>query len=287
VTTPSATTRVAAVLGDPVRHSFSPVLHNAAFAALGLDWVYVALQVAHRDGVAAVNGARALGIDGLSITMPLKETVAGAVDRLSPTARRLGAVNAVVRDGAVLTGHNTDGGGFIDALRLDLDWTAEGRRCLVVGAGGAARAVVLALADAGAREVVVVNRTLERAAVAAALAGARGRVGEPADAERADLVVNATPVGMSGIKADGTVGAVAERLGGRGQVVVDLIYHPLVTPLLDEADRRGARTANGIGMLAHQAARAFELWTGEEAPRPVMVAALTAALNTVSGDADT
>ncbi|HEX2040149.1 MAG TPA: shikimate dehydrogenase [Acidimicrobiales bacterium] len=268
-------TRVAGVIGDPVRHSLSPALHNAAFHAVGLDWVYLAFEVPAGSGAAAVEAMRTLGIDGLNVTMPHKADVAGAVDRLSPVAERLGAVNTVVRQGATLVGESTDGEGFVAALRSDEGFDPAGRRCLVVGAGGAARSVVLALADAGAAEVVVAGRTPERVAAAAALAGDCGRAGTVEEAAGADLVVNATPVGMggdSGLPLD-------PELVGPGQVVADLVYHPLVTPLLEAARKRGAVAVNGLGMLIHQAALAFRLWTGEDPPLEVMSAA---ALRTLS-----
>lgn len=261
-------TRVAGVIGSPIRHSLSPVLHNAAFRAMDLDWVFLAFEVAAGDGAAAVAGARALGIEGLSVTMPHKADVIPALDKLSPTAERLGAVNTVTRQGAKLLGESTDGPGFLDAIRQDEGFDPDGRRCVVFGAGGAARAVVLALADAGAAEVVVVNRTAERADAAAALAGAVGRVGEPGEVGDADLVVNATSVGMGdgGVPFDPT-------LLGAGQLVVDLVYHPAVTPLVAEARAHGATAVNGLGMLIHQAAHAFRHWTGQEPPLPAMSAA--------------
>lgn len=269
------TTRVAAVVGDPVRHSLSPTLHNAAFDAMGLDWVFLAFEVPGGEAKAAIEGMRALGIDGLSVTMPHKSDVAAAVDALSPTAERLGAVNTVVRRGGVLVGENTDGAGFVDALRSDEGFDAAGRRCLVLGAGGAARAVVLALADAGASEVVVAGRTPERVATAAALAGDRGRAGTVEEAAGCDLVVNATPVGMG--EAGGLPLDPAQLQAG--QVVADLVYHPLVTPLLTEARARGAIAVNGLGMLIHQAAHAFRLWTGEDPPLAVMSAAALRSLS--------
>lgn len=271
----SGHTRVAAVIGHPVRHSLSPAIHNAAFAALGLDWAYLAFEVAPGDGGAAVAAVRTLGLGGLSVTMPHKDAAARAVDRCTDAAAALGAVNCVVplADGTLL-GENTDGAGFVDALAADLDLTPDGRRCVVLGAGGAARAVVRALAGAGAAEVVVVNRTAERAAAAVALAPGVSRVGVPAAVGEADLVVNATSVGMDGTASPLPAGAV-----GAGQVVVDLIYHPAETPLLVDAAAAGARVANGLGMLVHQAAHAFRLWTGEAAPVAVMAEVVRAELS--------
>lgn len=265
------------MIGAPVRHSLSPALHNAAFDALGLDWVYLAFEVPAGAAGAAVEAMRTLGIDGLNVTMPHKEDVVAAVDKLSPVAERLHAVNTVVRRGGVLVGESTDGEGFVAALRRDEGFDPAGKRCVVLGAGGAARAVVLALADAGAASVTVVGRTPERAAAAAALAGGRGRVGEAAEAAEADLVVNATPVGMAG---DPSLPLDAGLLGP-GQVVADLVYHPLATPLLEAARSRGAMAVNGLGMLIHQAALAFRLWTGEDPPLEVMSAAALRALSRV------
>lgn len=287
---------MAGIIGDPVRHSLSPVMHNAAFQALGLDWAYLAFEVAEGRAHGAIEGARALGLVGLSVTMPHKEAAVGVVDRLSPVATVLGAVNTIVRlPGDVLEGDNTDGAGFVDSVRQDEGFDPVGRRCLVVGAGGAARAVVKALADAGAGEVVVVGRTPRRAATAAALAGRMGRVGVISEAADADLVVNATPVGMAGVArsgaevrpidgggagggADTEESVVEAALLGPGQLVVDLVYNPLVTPLVHAARSQGATAVSGLGMLIHQAAHAFRRWTGEDPPLAVMSAAAMAEL---------
>ncbi|WP_334142835.1 shikimate dehydrogenase [Rhabdothermincola sp.] len=266
---PSGTTRVAAVIGDPVRHSLSPVIFNAAFRALALDWVFVAFEVARGDHRRALDGVRALGIDGLSVTMPHKTAVAGCVDRLSPEAAALGAVNCVTRDGAELVGHNTDGAGFVQALEAETGFEPAGRVCAVLGAGGAARAVVLALARAGAAKVLVVNRSAQRGQAAAALAGEAGVPAEQPALAGADLIVNATPVGMAdqqGLPLD-------TGLLHPGQVVADLIYVPAETPLLREARSRGLVAVNGLGMLVHQAALQFEQFTGQPPPLEAMRAA--------------
>jgi len=273
-----AETRLAAVIGDPVRHSLSPTIHNAGFQAVGLDWAYLAFEVPTGRGAAAVDAMRALGIDGLSVTMPLKGEVATAVDRLSPAAEALGAVNTVVREGSILVGENTDGAGFVQALRTDEGVEVAGMRCLVLGAGGAARAVIRALADAGAAQVIVAARRPEAAAKAALLAPGVGRVGTFDEADSSELVVNATPVGMGEVvDLERALPVPWERLGA-GQVVVDLIYHPLVTPLVVAAREQGAVAVNGVGMLLHQAAIAFRLWTGEDAPLEAMSAAVLAEL---------
>ena len=276
----SAFTTVVGVIGDPVRHSLSPVIHNAAFAALGLDWVYVAFPVPRGRGGAAVTAARDLGLAGINVTMPHKEDVAAACDDLTPDAAVLRSVNTVVsRPGRWMLGHSTDGPGFLAAL-TDEGIDVDGRRTLVLGAGGAARAVILALDGAGA-EVIVAARRPEAAAAAADLAASGRAIAlEEVDAlvGRADLVVNATPLGMAG---EGPP-LDPDRLRP-GQAVVDLVYDPAETPLLAAARARGARTSNGLGMLVHQAARSFELWTGVEAPLAVMRQAAVAALAARSG----
>jgi shikimate dehydrogenase len=262
-------TRLAGVIGWPVRHSRSPAIHNAAFAALGLDWAYLALPVRPGAAPAAVAGMDALGIEGLSVTMPHKAAVAATLDHLTADAVALGAVNCIHRDGDRLVGDNTDGGGFVDALRTDEGIEPAGMRIVVAGAGGAARAVVRSLALAGAAEVAVLNRSVDRAASAARLAGDVGIVGSATHLTAADLVVHATPVGMGddgGLPFDPAVCR-------PDVVVVDLVYHPLVTPLLDAVARNGQRGVGGIGMLVHQAARAFRLWTGEQPPVASMAAA--------------
>lgn len=332
------------VIGDPVAHSLSPLLHNAAFTELGLDWVSVGFRVPLGLAADAIRGAEALDIRGLSVTMPHKEAVAGLVGRLTPAAERVGAVNCVVfgagsagrpgpsqdaatsdaaargaaQDGAVQVashqddavqsaadreggvedgtgrptrtgetlGDNTDGPGLVAALRRGSNFDPHGRHCMVIGAGGAARAAVAALADAGAAEVVVVNRTPERSRAAAALAGPVGRTGPPSDVSGCDLVVNATPIGMdvssrvSGATAQTGAQTGQERwpvdpgLLGPGQTVVDLVYHPPLTPWLRAARDRGSVVSNGLGMLVHQAALQLAAWTGVEPPLEAMWAAV-------------
>jgi shikimate dehydrogenase len=211
----------------------------------------------------------------MSVTMPHKAEVVPALDALTPVAERLGAVNSIAWEGAALVGDNTDGDGLLQALRHDEGFEPDGRRCLVVGAGGAARAVVLALADGGAAEVVVANRTRERAERAVALAPGVARVGSADAADGVDVIVNATPMGMGD---DAQLPVDPARIG-RGQLVVDLVYHPATTPLLDAARTAGAVAVNGLGMLIHQAALQFVRWTGEEPPLPVMSAAALEALS--------
>jgi shikimate dehydrogenase len=274
----SARTRVAAVIGDPVHHSLSPVLHNAAYQALELDWVYVALPVAAGRFGAAIEAMRTFGLVGLSVTMPHKTAAAAGADALSPTAARLGSVNTLTRHGDRVHGESTDGPGLIDALRAEHSWHPEGRECAVLGTGGAARAVVLALAEAGAAKVAVLGRRPDAAAQCAALAGTAGLVGTAADVARAALVVNATPVGMTGVR-DAVPFELDAGSFGKGQLVVDLVYAPSQTALMGLAAAAGASVGNGLGMLIHQAARQIALWTGLGAPVEVMRTAALAALD--------
>lgn len=260
-------TRVVAVIGDPVAHSLSPVIHNAAFAALGLDWVYVALPVPRGRGVEAVRALHALGFAGLNVTAPHKEAAADACDELTEDAAALRSVNTVVaRSDGSLLGASTDGEGFVQALGEE-GVEYAGRDVLIVGAGGAARAVTLALARSGAR-IVVAARLPERAKAAASLAPGGVAVtmeDVPAVLGEVSLVVHATPVGMAGEPPPFDTGPL-----GAEHVVVDLIYRPADTALLVAARAAGARGLGGLGMLVHQAARSFTAWTGLEAPLDVM-----------------
>lgn len=260
----SGSTRLAAVIGSPVRHSLSPALHNAAFEAAGLDWRFVAFEVAPGAGADAVRAMRTLGIGGLAVTAPHKADVAAAVDEIDAAAQALRSVNTVVlRDDASTFGASTDGDGFVDSLRAG-GVEPEGARVVVLGAGGAARAIVDALGRAGVADVAIVNRNHERAVEAAGLAPV-ARVGGLGDVADAQLLVNATSVGM-GSQASPVDAAVLHS----GLCVADIVYHPLDTALLRAAAGAGARTVDGLGMLVHQAVRQQLLWTGI-APDPVLI----------------
>lgn len=268
---------MAAVIGSPVRHSLSPTIHNAAFRAAGLPWVFVAWEVPNGYAPEALASMERFGVAGLSVTMPHKSAVAEALGSLTEEAETLGAVNCVASeagsDGKTkLVGHNTDGYGLLASLREDADFDPADAACLVLGAGGAARAAVLALADAGASRIAVANRTPERAEQAAALAGDRGEVVSADAAGEFDLVVNATPLGMGHLKGEIPV---SPMLLHPGQTVLDLIYDPPETPLLAQARAKGIRAHNGLGMLIRQAARAFELWTSQPAPLQAMTSAVS------------
>lgn len=262
-------TRLAAVIGSPVRHSLSPTIHNAAFAAAGVDWAFVALEVAPGRGVGAVRAMQVLGIGGLAVTTPHKEDVASAVDEVDPAATALGSVNTVVlRDDGSTYGASTDGAGFVESLRAAGHDPADAR-VAIVGAGAAARSVVDALDRAGVARIAVVNRS-EDAAVRAAALSSRATVAAPSAIAGADLVVNATSVGMAIDGRDTGQLPFDRSLLRSGHVVADLVYHPLETALLRAAADVGAATVDGLGMLVHQAALQQELWTGTR-PDPAVI----------------
>lgn len=256
-------TRLAAVIGSPVRHSRSPMIHNAAFAATGLDWVYVALEVAAGNGFDAVRSLAGLGVAGISVTMPHKSDAARACDELTPAAATLASVNTVVvRSDGTCIGDSTDGEGFLRAIGDD-GLEPAGRSVLVLGAGGAARAVAAALVGRGAEVTVAARRSDAAAQLAATISGVRPVAWPNAGPVDVEVVVNATPIGM-GDDPSIPVEPMTH------QWIVDLVYHPVETTLLARARAVGARPVGGLGMLVHQAALAFELWTGVRAPLEVM-----------------
>ena len=264
----SGATRVAAVIGSPVRHSLSPAMHNAAFEQLGVDWVYTAFDVAPGRAQAAVDAMRTLGLGGLSVTMPHKEGIAQAVDSLDAAAAALRSVNTVVpqADGS-LKGYSTDGAGFVASL-LAAGVGVDGRNVCVLGAGGAARAIIDALGRAGAARIAVLNRTFSTAQEAVHLAGAVGSIGAAHDVRDADIVINATSIGMG--SNDLPCDPAALRAG---QVVADIVYHPRDTALLRAARAAGATAIDGFGMLVQQAALQQQLWHGHLPDVAVMAAA--------------
>jgi shikimate dehydrogenase len=252
----------------------SPAIHNAAYAAAGIDWVYVAFDVPPGGAGTALAGMRAMGIRGLSVTMPHKEEAFTHVDVVDEGAAALRSVNCVtlLGDGR-LQGSSTDGDGLVMSLRFDHHIAVDGMNVIVIGAGGAARSVVEAVTRAGAAAVGVVNRSPATAVAAAALGGNRGHVAHLAEVTDADLVIHATSVGMGSDDLAFDTGRI-----GPNHIVVDLVYHPLDTALLRQCRARGARTVDGLGMLVHQAGLQFERWTGESAPIEEMRTAALAEL---------
>lgn len=274
--------RIFGVLGDPVDHSLSPAMQNAAFAATGLPHLYLRFRVPPRHLRAALADARRLAMGGLNLTLPLKEAVLPLLEELTPSAARIGAVNTVVfaEGGKHLRGDNTDGAGFLAALRGRT--AIRGRHAVLIGAGGSARAVGAALLMAGCGRLTIANRTPERAerlaehlrrlgATPIALAPLEALARGPA-LESAALVVNTTPLGLHGAPLRLRVEATPQRC-----LFVDLVYAATPTPFLARAARAGRPTLDGTPLLLHQGALAFELWTGRRAPRTAMARALRAA----------
>jgi len=284
----SGSTRLAGVIGWPLDHTLSPAMHNAAYEALGLDWVYLPLPVAQEIDVArVVAAARSLPFVGFNVTMPYKRVMLELCDEVAAQARLAGAVNTVhIRDGVVM-GYNTDGRGLLESLRNEAGFTPRGKRVALIGAGGAAAAVLAALVLEHASHVTVISRNrlhaeelIQRVAVHARDTELEAVVSGPDNAslvESADLIVNATPLGMN---VGDALPVQAEWLHA-GQIVSDMVYRPLTTPLLQAAQRAGAQPIAGLGMLVAQGAIAMEIWNSDSsvvAPRDVMRAAIEAAV---------
>lgn len=271
-------TRLAVVIGDPVSQSLSPVIHNAGFASTGADWTYAALGVTSAGLPSFVETVRDSTIGGVSVTMPHKADVARLVDELDESARALSSVNTIVRDDVGrLIGHSTDGDGLCDALVED-GVAVEGRTFLVIGAGGAARSIVDALVRRGAGSIRVHNRTVANAVNLLPLTLGRGSLvdhDELIDAVvSSEIVVNASSIGMGESVSPVPIGSLR-----KGQVVVDIVYHPLRTTLLTQAEEAGCHTLDGLQMLIHQAVRQQVLWTGVRPDVAAMSAAAGRALD--------
>lgn len=264
------------IIGNPVQHSLSPVMHNAAFAAMGLNSIYVPMMV--EDVAAAVTGLSALGYCGVSVTVPHKETVMDCLDEIDPVARRIGAVNTLLfrrhpDSGKVISrGFNTDWLG--SNLALAEEMKLQGSKVLILGAGGAAKAVGFGLVEAGA-EVVISNRSAGRGRELADWLGCRFCAGDQLGTLRADALVNTTSVGM---EPDADSIPVAPELLSNFHVVMDIVYAPLQTTLLKKAAEAGCRTVDGLAMLLYQGAVQFKIWTGRQPPKDVMREALLAEL---------
>jgi len=286
-------TQLVGLIGWPVEHSLSPAMHNAAFAALGLNWRYVPMPVRPGQVEAAIRGLAALGFRGVNVTVPHKQAVMAVCDTLADNAQQIGAVNTVLverrTDGLPgIHGHNTDDQGFVRALQHSDFGSTEGWHAVIVGAGGAARAVVYGLLAMDCAEVIVLNRTWERAR---SLVAELSRHSDWAPhlqaqaftsealmecARKADLLVNATSVGMLP-HVDESIWPDIVSLPGH-LTVVDLVYNPPETRLLQQARQAGARPIGGLEMLVQQGTLAFELWTGLAPPVEVMRVACEQAL---------
>jgi shikimate dehydrogenase len=278
--------KICGLIGNPVEHSMSPAMHNAAFGSMGLDYVYIPFRVEKEALAAAINAIKALNMCGLNVTIPHKVAVIPLLDELEPLAEKIGAVNTIVNDNGRLKGYNTDAGGFLNAL-LERGVEPSGKKVVVIGAGGASRAISFTLAVRGA-EISILNRRQEigwAVELAAAISGYFNKEVKAlelnndnllAALDSADILINATSVGMS---PDVNQSPVASALLKAELVVFDAVYNPLKTRLLAEAENAGALTVSGIDMLVWQGALASELWTGAKAPVDIMKAYALKSLN--------
>jgi len=280
----SGKTRVCGVIGDPVEHTLSPAMHNAAFNHLKLDFVFLAFKVKAAEVENAMRGMRGLGIHGLNVTMPHKKAVTNFLDEIDETAKFLGAVNTILNDDGKLCGFNTDGVGALKALQEN-GVTLSGQKVLLLGAGGAAKAIAFALAkEVG--ELVVLNRASEKARELAKALKRKSSEKVINDMlspnalqkhlQDADILVNATSVGMNPNAGESLIAA---RWLKPELIVMDIVYNPLETRLMKDAKVAGAQVINGVEMLIYQGAASFEIWTGRSAPIEVM---RKAALNQLS-----
>jgi shikimate dehydrogenase len=275
--TVSGKTKICALIGDPVEHTMSPPMHNAAFRQLGLDYIYVPFRVKPEDLAAVVAGFKALNVRGFNVTIPHKVTVTSLLDTLDPLAEKIGAVNTVVNDNGKLTGYNTDATGFLQAL-LQQGMEPDGKNVVILGAGGASRAISYILAENGAG-LTILNRLQEldwAVDLAHRISEDFGKEVRALELTRENLtnvlagaaiLINATSVGMT---PDEGASPVPADLLRPELVVFDIVYNPIRTRLLKEAEAAGCRTAGGIDMLAWQGALAFEKWTGQQAPLDLM-----------------
>jgi len=267
----NAATRLCAVLGSPIRHSASPAMHNAAFAALGLNWRYLAFEVDPKNLRAAIAGARAMNFAGLNLTVPHKLLAVDMVDKLDASAKIWGAVNTIKFENGRASGFNTDADGLANSLREDLQIEVRGKKVFLLGAGGAGRTAALKLAAENVAELFLVNRTVSKAEEIAGeikkqFPSVKVSVGYPKT--EIDLLLNATSLGLK--PEDGSPLDEKQFSLKQTRAVYDMIYKPAETKLLAAAKVAGCKTANGIGMLVHQGAKAFEIWTGQSAPVAVM-----------------
>ncbi len=268
------------VFGHPVAENPTVLMFEAAFRSEGLAWRYLTIEVEPQDLGDAVRGARAMGFRGFNLTIPHKVEILRLLDRVAPEAELMGAVNTVVNEAGVLVGQNTDGKGFMTALRQDGGIEPRGKRCVILGAGGAARAITVELALEGAESLLILNRDRARGEALARLlcerTPLRARFAPWLEKARipegTQVLVNATSIGLYPDLAGKP--AIDYDTIGSGMTVCDVIPNPPRTTFLAEAGARGARTLDGLGMLVHQGAIAYALWTGMEAPVAFMKAAL-------------
>ena len=278
-------TKALGIFGHPISHTLSPVMHNAVIKALGLDMAYLPFEVKPPNLKEAINGIKSLGIIGVNITIPHKESVIRFLDDISEEARLVGAVNTIVYKDRKLVGYNTDGSGYMASLKEELGFNPKSKRIIIIGAGGAARGILAALATQKPKSITVANRTLSRAVslIKTFKGKFRDTRFEAIDLDNnmlkmsfnsVDLLINTTSVGMKQSKALKIPLETLPKIA----IVSDIIYNPLETLLLKKAKKIGLTTHGGLGMLVHQGARSFKLWTGMDAPMNVMRKAALKAL---------
>ena len=273
----SGKVKICGIIGDPIEHTMSPIMHNTAFEKMGLDYLYVPFRVRREELGEAIEGMKALNIRGLNVTIPHKVAVIPFLDEVDPLAEKIDAVNTIVNDGRVLKGHNTDASGFLQAM-LERGIEPKGKNMVILGAGGASRAISFILAEQGAN-LVILNRLLEldwAEELASRISRFFKKEVEALELSeenlatalgKADILVNATSVGMSPNIDESPV---PSKLLKPGLIVFDIVYNPIKTRLLAEAESVGAETISGLDMLVWQGALAFELWTGLKAPVELM-----------------
>jgi shikimate dehydrogenase len=274
----SANTKVCGILGDPVEHSLSPAMHNAAFKKVGLDYIYLPFHVTPGNLPGAIDGLKSLGLRGVNVTIPHKVSVIPLLDELEPIAKNIGAVNTIVNNNGYLKGYNTDAAGFLKSLSAK-DIEPSGKKVVILGAGGVSRAISFILAEQGA-DIEILNRgpNIERAQKLSDNLSSNSKnkiritplseINLKQALKRVDILINATSVGMN---PDTDNSLVPQELLKPGMVVFDAIYNPVKTKLLKDAEKTGATVVGGLDMLVWQGALAFELWTGIKAPVNTMM----------------
>jgi len=282
----NGSTKLTGIIGNPLEHSVSPQMHNAAYEKLGLNYCYVPILVKKRDLEQVLDGIRMIGFVGVNVTLPYKEAVITHLDEVTKNARVIGAVNVILNQEGRLVGYNTDGPGFIDSLREDAGLSVKGKNVVVLGAGGGAKAVTMMLAEEKVKTMVVADLDHEKAQTLCEYINSHFDIAPYAckstgkelavSIEKCDLLVNATPVGMT--PQSDSMPIPDDIKIPKDAVVYDLVYNPLETKLLKWAKANGAKAVSGVGMLVRQGALTFSIFTEQEAPITLMRSAALKAL---------
>lgn len=268
--------KTVAIIGYPLGHTISPAMHNAAYKELNLDYEYVPLEVPPQDLAKAVEGLRALHFAGFNVTLPHKETIVPYLDEVTQLARRIGAVNTVQNQEGKLIGYNTDGPGFIDSLKAEAGFNPQGKKVVILGAGGAGRAVAISLSENQAGEITLFDAAPEKAEKLAEYVGGKTSQNLQKDIDEAQLLVNCTPIGLHPKSEESPL---PKNLKLHKKLTVyDLVYNPKETQLLKTAKAAGAKAVTGLGMLVRQGALAFTVFTDKPAPFKIMFEAAEEAL---------